>query len=171
MNTQEESIRIVSKKGYFVDSLGNVFNKNKRPIKLSKSNSGYLSFNTRISCGRVTRVFVHRLQAFQKFGDCIFNKGIHVRHLNGIPIDNSFENIDIGSQSDNMMDIPKEKRIVNASNPKFNHEVIIKEYKNGMTYLEIMKKHNIKSKGTVSFIINKSLKSEIINKHENERPI
>lgn len=160
MNTQEESIRLVNKKGYFVDSLGNVFNKNKRPIKLSKSNSGYLSFNTRISFNRITRVFVHRLQAFQKFGDSIFNKGTHVRHLNGVSIDNSFENIGIGSQSDNMLDIPEYKRIINASNPKFEHDKIIEDRNRGMRYSEIMKKHNIKSKGTLSFIINKSLKSQ-----------
>jgi hypothetical protein len=60
-----------------------------------------------------------------------------------------------------MLDIPKEKRILNASNPTYNHEDVIRDKINGLTYKEIMEKHGIKSKGTVSFIVNKSLKSNI----------
>lgn len=94
----------------------------------------------------------------------MFEEGIVVRHFNGNPLDNSEDNILIGTQSENMQDIPKEKRVLNASNPIYNHEDILSDRYSGMTYKEIMLKYNIKSKGTISFIVNKSLKSN------NEKP-
>jgi len=160
MTKQEEIIRLSKEKGYFVDKDGNVFNKDGKLISLSSTNkgTGYKSFNIRVNGSNPTRSFVHRLQAFQKFGDVIFKKDMVIRHLNGNSLDNSFENIGIGTLSDNMLDIPKEKRVLNASNPKHDHEKIIQDYKNGYTYKEIMEKYDITSKGTISFIINKSLK-------------
>ena len=71
-------------------------------------------------------------------------------------------NIKTVTLSDNSLDIPKEKRVLNASNPKHDHEKIIQDFKNGYKYKEIMEKYGIKSKGTISFIINKSLKSDIV---------
>lgn len=57
-----------------------------------------------------------------------------------------------------MLDIPLEKRIINASNPTHNHEAIIKDRAEGYTYKQLMEKYGISSKGTISFILNKSLK-------------
>lgn len=160
MTKQEQITRISKEKGYSVDKDGNVFNKDGKKIALSVNNkgTGYKSFNIRINGSNPTRSFVHRLQAFQKFGESVFDENLVIRHLNGDSTDNSFENIGIGSLSDNMLDIPKEKRVVNASNPTYNHEEVIKDRQNGLTYKEIMEKHGIKSKGTVSFIVNDSLK-------------
>lgn len=59
-----------------------------------------------------------------------------------------------------MLDIPKEIRVINASNPTHDHEAIIKDRKNGYTYKELMGKYGISSKGTISFIINKALKNK-----------
>lgn len=78
-----------------------------------------------------------------------------VRHLNGNKLDNSFENIAIGTQQDNMLDKPKHKRIEWASHPKYDYESIKKDRLLGMTYRELMNKYNISSKGTISYIINK----------------
>lgn len=160
MTKQEEITRLSKEKGYYVDKKGDVFNKDGKSISLSSNNkgTGYKSFNIRVNGSNPTRSFVHRLQAFQKFGDVIFKEDMVIRHLNGDSLDNSFENIGIGTLSDNMLDIPKEKRVLNASNPKHDHEKIIQDFKNGYTYKEIMEKYDITSKGTVSFIINKSLK-------------
>lgn len=110
--------------------------------------------------GKRLNIPVHRLQAYQKYGDLIFQNGVEVRHKNGISTDNSRDNILIGTHQENMMDIPKEKRIINASNPLYNHNSILKDRLNGMFYKELMGKYNISSKGTISFIINKSLKSK-----------
>ena len=162
MNKQEEITRSSKEKGYSVDDSGKVFNKDCALISLSKNTKGkgYLSFNIRINGSKPTRSFVHRLQAFQKFGDVIFKEGVVVRHLDGISTNNSYDNIGIGSPSDNMLDIPKEKRVINASNPTHDHEAILKDRKNGYTYKELMEKYSISSKGTISFIINKALKNK-----------
>jgi hypothetical protein len=163
MTKQEEITRVSNEKGYRVDIDGNVFNRNDTKVSLSVSKKGYASFNIRLSkCQNPTRSFVHRLHAFQKFGEIIFSEDVVVRHLNGISTDNSIDNIGIGSQSDNMLDIPKKIRVKNSSdsNLKHNHNTIISDRNSGMKYSEIMVKHNITSKGTISFIIKESLKSK-----------
>jgi len=161
MTKQEEITRASKERGYVVNNEGLVFNGMGKQLSIGKSSKGYLSFNIRLDKeSNPTRSFVHRLQAFQKFGDEIFKDGIVVRHLNGISTDNSYGNIGIGTCSENSLDIPKEKRIINASNPIHNHEDIINDRKNGYSYKELMDKYSITSKGTISFIINKSLKNK-----------
>lgn len=60
--------------------------------------------------GKVRRLMFHRLQAYQKFGDKIFQKGIEVRHLNGNSLDNSYDNIGIGTLTDNRRDREKHRK-------------------------------------------------------------
>jgi len=143
-------------KGYYVDEYGVVYGLKGNTLKTCCDDSGYLRFtikyNKKCKC-----VYVHKLQAYQKFKDLALLENIHIRHMNNIKKDNSFENINIGSQQDNCLDIPKHERSQNASNPKYNHENIIIDRNIGMSYKEIMSKYKISSKGTVSFIINKSL--------------
>lgn len=108
---------------------------------------------------KTIKVSIHRLQAYQKFGDDIYEEGIEVRHLDGIRTNNSYENIEIGTSSDNKFDIPIEIRKIKSSNAnkKYSDELVleIKEYYNsGHTYKETMEKFNISSKGTLSYIIN-----------------
>jgi hypothetical protein len=160
MNKQEEITRLSKEKGYYVDKEGNLFNCKGQKLSTSKNNkgNGYLSFNIRLNGSKPTRSFIHRLQAFQKFGENLFDDNILVRHLNGVSTDNSYDNILIGTQFDNMLDIPKEQRILNASNPTHDHENIIKDRTLGYTYKQLMEKYGISSKGTISFILNKSLK-------------
>ncbi len=143
-------------KGYRVNEFGEPMGLRGNKLYVSYTNKGYGSFNVRYE-GKVTRVFLHRLQAYQKYHTKIFEDGIMVRHLDGNSKNNSVTNIKIGNQSDNMMDIPKKKRVLNASNPKHNHEEVIKMIDSGMTYKEITKLLGI-SKGTISYINNKSLK-------------
>ena len=146
-------------KGYVVNILGEVISPKERVLKTLKSKSGYHRFTFRLNSERVT-VSVHRLQAYQKYGDEMFKEGILVRHVNGDSLDNSFKNIKIGTQSDNMMDIPQEIRIQKSSHPVHNHKDIIKDREDGMSYDNIMKKYNISSKGTISYIVNKSLETK-----------
>lgn len=159
MNKQEEIIRLSKDKGYYVDKDGKLFNSSGKELSLTKNGKGdgYLSFNIRVNGSKPTRSFIHKLQAYQKFGEEIFKEGIVVRHLDDISTNNSYDNILIGSQSDNMQDIPSERRIITASNPTYDHKDVIESRKSGLTYQEIMVKFGIKSKGTISFILNKSL--------------
>jgi len=120
----------------------------------------------RFSCGALGNkrkdVYIHRLVAYQKYGDVIFNKNIQVRHLNGDSLDNSENNIAIGSQSDNSMDkCPKVrmKAAITASNKirKFTDlemEEIRQYKKNNMAgYKDVMEEFNISSKGTLHYIL------------------
>lgn len=112
-------------------------------------------------------LFIHRLQAYQKFGEKIYEPNIVVRHLNNNSLDNSWDNIEIGTQSDNQQDIPKEQRILNALNgaetqKKYSdelHKQVLEAREQGMTYKEIMEKFGIKCKSQVSFMINKRRKN------------
>lgn len=153
-------------KGYDIDKKGVVYGVKGNPISLvsGKGKEGrlkkYYHFTIRDKDGKCRRIAVHRFQAFKKFGNDVFKNGIQVRHLNNDAGDNSWENIDIGTQSQNLLDLPKEQRRKMASSPKYNHFEIIKDYHNGMNYSDIMVKHNVKNRSTVSYIINKSLQSE-----------
>ena len=159
MSKSEEAVKTASIKGYIVTEVGTVIGKNKKELSLYNYKN-YFFFSIKLFNSKTKLVGVHRLQAFQKYGEKIFEKGVQVRHLNGISSDNSFNNIAIGNNSENQLDIPKEDRILRASNPKYNHEDILMDRNLGLTYRELMIKYNISSKGTMSFIIKDSLKSK-----------
>jgi len=164
LNKKNRVIIEAYNKGYKINKEGNIINPKGKLLRgFTQEYKGYVCkyLNLRFENGFCT-FSIHRLQAYQKFGESMFKRGMEVRHLNGDSLDNSWENIGIGTHSQNMMDISKEKRIRNASNPKYNHTKIIKDRSSGMTYKEIMDKHGIKSKGTVSHIINKSIKSKFL---------
>ena len=149
-------------KGYTIDKNGIVTGLNKNTLVLfiiKATDSGYYNFNYRHNKKKVN-VPAHRFQAYMKFGDKMFKKGIVVRHLDGNSRNNSFVNIAIGTNSDNMMDKSREQRRKGASHPKYDHLEILKDRDDGMTYKEIMEKHGIKSKGTVNHIIKHSLAQE-----------
>lgn len=155
-------VLLAKEKGYYVDNLGNVYNKNNGLVNGYLTKFGYRIFSIRDK-GAMIKVLFHQLVAYTKYGDKALYEGIHVRHLNGNPLDNSFSNIAIGSPSDNMMDKSEEMRIKCA---KIATKVVTKydgiaseirkNRESGMNYKEIMKKYNISSKGTLSFIINKA---------------
>lgn len=142
--------------GYRVTETGEVIGRRGKALKCY-NNKGYYTFAIRVF-GVHKTIRVHRLQAYQKYGDSMFKKETVVRHKNGNSLDNSYSNILIGTHSENMMDKTQEQRILQASNPIYKHKEILEDRdKNKMTYKELMLKYNISSKGTVSFIINKSL--------------
>ena len=107
-------------------------------------------------------VKVHRLMAYQKFGDAIFKNGIQVRHLNGNSQDNSDANITIGTQAQNIMDRSPESRHTHAvsagrSRSHLSDEDILEMrngFSNGKTLKWAMKKYNI-AKATASYIKNR----------------
>lgn len=77
-----------------------------------------------------------------------------IRHLDGNSLNNKEENIEIGTNSDNMFDIPEKVRIKKSAlaNRIYSNELIkqIRSDKHlGLSYKDLMKKYNIKSKGTL----------------------
>ena len=104
---------------------------------------------------------ISRLQAYQKYKNDMYHKGIVVRHLNGKRDDDSFDNIAIGTQSQNIMDCPKQDRVKRATyasskNRKYHTETILKireDRKNGMTYSQLLKKYNIPNDSSLHYIL------------------
>ena len=104
---------------------------------------------------------ISRLQAYQKYKNDMYHKGIVVRHLNGKRDDDSFDHIAIGTQSQNIMDCPKQDRVKRATyasskNRKYPTETILKireDRKNGMTYSQLLKKYNIPNDSSLHYIL------------------
>ena len=113
MNKSEYVLRLAHDKGYKCDDMGVVTSAMGNILTPMINKEGYKVISI---CTKTHKdinhssypLKVHRLQAYQKFGDKIFDKGIQVRHLNNIKNDNSFENIEIGTPSQNQLDNPKE---------------------------------------------------------------
>ena len=153
MNKEE----IAFNKGYRVTIDGECISPLGRILKLTYSKPYYrfcVKYDT-----KTMNIKVHRMQAYQKFGDKIYNENLVVRHVNGNYLDNSLDNIELGTDSENMMDVPEEIRIKKASNAAkiYSDELVttIKRFKETHTYNETMQEYNISSKGTLYYIINK----------------
>lgn len=160
MGNINDILLVAKNKGYRVDDYGNVFSVKKK-IALRKAQERY-NFTIRYYGQRVT-IAVHKFVAYLKFGDEIFKDGIVVRHLDGNSLNNSWENIGIGTHSDNMMDIPQKNRIekaIKASTKirKFSNEEVQQiwdDRNSGMTYKKISEKYNT-SKSTLNYFFNKA---------------
>lgn len=145
-------------KGYRVDDNGLLLNPKGKPIG-SLHRTGYHRFGLKVE-GKKCVVHTHRLQAYQKYGDAIYAKGIMVRHLDGNKTNNSIDNIAIGNNRDNQMDRPKECRVKSAikaakSVIKYNPEEVIEFHNNnGKSYKKTMSEFNIPSKGSLHYVLN-----------------
>ncbi|BAQ84125.1 hypothetical protein [uncultured Mediterranean phage uvMED] len=158
--TKEE---ITINKGYRIDKKGNVFNKKNIKLKGWLDKDGYKILSVRYM-GKVLKVPFHRLQAYKKHGKDLFNEGMETRHLNGIKKDNSYDNITIGTHSQNMMDIPCDIRLKNALYAtshvrKYDKKEVFEFHNQSKSYKKTMSKFNIGSKGTLNYIL-KSYKDE-----------
>lgn len=73
--------------------------------KKSKAGYPHISFRSR-KLGITQKVEVHRVIAYQIWGDLIFSKGTHVRHLNNDKSDFSVKNLALGTALQNFLDNP-----------------------------------------------------------------
>ena len=143
--------------GYRVNKKGQLIGLKGKPI--GSISNGYYKFKIRQNSGYIN-CLTHRLQAYQKYGMNIYKSGIVCRHLNGNSLDNSMDNIAIGTQSDNMMDMKPEVRKAKGIHASsfaqiHNHDEIILFYNKEKSYSKTMDKFNISSKGTLHYILNK----------------
>jgi len=149
--------QIAVKRGYIVSEEGVLYNPKGNKIG-SIHNSGYHRTNIRIN-KKETNLMAHRLQAYQKYGDILYNKGVMVRHYNGNKLDNSWGNILIGNNSQNQLDIPKNIRIKRSLNSwkntrKYDRDEVIEYYNKVKSYKKTKEKFDISSSGTLHFILN-----------------
>lgn len=176
LSLQNQSIIDAYNKGYRITDSGKILNP--KGIEISGTlNEKYKTFSFRFF-DKSRSLKVHKLQAYQKYGNKIFETGIIVRHKNNNSYDNSKENILIGTYSENTLDIPLEKRIQNTTNStkirqKYSNELIIyirycyinKKY----TQIELSRMFNIPKSGIHHIINNLYLferidSSNILNK-------
>jgi len=155
---------ILFDKGYRVNDLGEVINPKGDKIMCSKHSKGYRCIGHRINGGK-TNIPVHRLQAYIKFGNKIYTKGLVVRHLDGDKLNNSYKNIELGTYSDNRMDMPEEDRkrlaqLAADTQKIYDHNDVYKFYCENPSYKAIMNHFGIKSKSTLSNILKKMEKSD-----------
>ncbi len=161
-NKSKQNIITATEKGYKVVN-GVVLNRDGKQVavNLTQGKFKYKRFSIRSHSGERVVILVHRLVAFQKFGKKTFKKGLQVRHLDSDSLNNSFENIALGTPQENQGDKPMEVRlrsalIATSHVKKYDHKMIIKLRESGLTYKKIMEITGIKNKSVISFIINKS---------------
>lgn len=113
MTKHEAVIRKLTKDGWYCDSHGAIVTPTGFVRKLFLAGSpAYWTFNVRYE-GASYPVKAHKLIAFLKFGDAAFK--LQVRHMNGDSSDNSWNNLEIGTGSQNMMDRAAADRSAHAA--------------------------------------------------------
>ena len=161
LSIANRAVKYAYDKGYRVDHLGNVISSTGKARKLNTNKHGRLRFSIQF-LGHSVSIRVHTLALYQKIGDALFAPDIVARHLNGVPHDNSYGNLAVGSQSDNMMDKPQEMRIRIArragrtrSNLSDSDVLAIRQkLVAGATLKQIMAEYGI-AKSTASYIKNR----------------
>ena len=147
-----EAVKLAFDKGYRVQGDGTVLSKSghKRVLRLGgKPGREYWKFT--VKHGTVSRpIPVHQLLAYQKFGVAALEEGVHVRHLNGDALDNTPDNIAIGSPTDNIMDRDPCDRKEHASNLVVTRKLSFEDVENmkrkrksGLSYKEIAKSYGV----------------------------
>lgn len=127
--------------------------------KVRKNINGYLLFSYRYN-SRSFSLLVSRLVAYEKFKLKMFEPGILVRHLDGKPLNNSSDNIAIGTYHDNQMDKSPEVRrrcimIAHSHRGSYDYLLVKNLWESGKSRSEIMKLTGIKTRDTINNIINK----------------
>ena len=143
---------IYLKEGWLIRKDGSI----KKEFRVGKN--GYLFVSLRLPLDKRGQVSIHKLQAYKKFGELMFKPNMVVRHIDGDKLNNKYENISIGTQSENQLDRCSEdlklhsikaarKNQDNTRPLKTRLEIYEMIYK-GLSTREIMNKYSI-AKSTI----------------------
>jgi len=158
MSKSTEVVKLAVAKGYRVTSTGRVRGPRGRR-KLKATDRGHLTFTVR-NGAEVFPVLVHKLAAYQKFGEDALVEGVEVRHKNNVPGDNRQSNLLLGSKSDNVLDQLESVRLRRAAHAARKQRKLTDaqvrrlrtDREKGALYVELCEKYGI-SKSTVSYIV------------------
>lgn len=131
---------------------------NPRGVRIfGRLNGGYVE----ISLSANRRFRLHRLQAFQKFGEAIYEPGNVARHKDNNKLNNRADNILIGTQLENWNDIPEQSRVewqekATDGASRHPHVDIVEFFQMTRSYPKTMERFGITSTGTLHYILNKS---------------
>jgi len=156
--TRKEALLDAYQKGYRIRN-NIIYNPEGKILSGCLDGKGYTQFKH----NKTTSVHVHRLVAYQKYGDAMFDEGIEVRHLDRNKRNNLGENIAMGTSKDNSQDIPPEVRkraanIASSFRKKYNNEAVRAFYYKCKSYKKTMEMFGIPSSGSLHYIINTSKK-------------
>ena len=146
---------IIFNQGYIIDKQGRVFNPRKQLLNCFINKYGYVIIGVRID-NSTKHIRAHRLQAYIKFGNAMFAPGIVVRHLNDIKTDNTWDNILIGTYSENSMDIPidlRKSRVLSSVVRKYDYESVISFYNKTKSYKQTMIKFNMPQRSSLTRVL------------------
>lgn len=147
---------------YTIDKEGVLRNRNGKKVG-SLDRQGYEKIYITL-LGKKTTVFTHRIQAYNKFKQEMYKKGIQVRHLNDVKTDNSYDNIELGTARDNYQDrgldkIRASQKVATEASKVYSDELVkeIKQYykDNNNKQKQTMQKYNISNSSTLWYILNK----------------
>lgn len=149
----------VSKDGDLINPKGEII---KGCLRHPKRKYTSLAFTVKTE-GKTKHCSIHRLQAYQKYKDDLYGVRVLVRHLDGNPFNNSFDNIAIGSPSDNFHDMTKEQQKQSIENlhknqyRKYTEDVIknvYEDYCKGLNRTQLSIKYNIPVK-SIYYVVKK----------------
>jgi len=157
------AIKHATERGYVAQKDGTVISPSGVRLKLQATANGYHRFNVKYG-NESYPIRVSNLVAYQKFGEKVFLESEQVRHLNGNRLDDSWENIDVGSVSQNSMDRPKQERIKSAKHAstfieRKDWEFIDKDRAAGYSYKELRNKYGVSLSG-LSYRYSKNAKKK-----------
>lgn len=156
---RDDIFEVAINKGYYCNKEGNIFSKRGKinPYVIK----GYARFSVRYNSNS-KYITYHRFIGYIKYGDAIFDKKLCIRHLDGNSLNNSWDNLKIGTHRENSMDKPKELRIKCAkyAAKKYSDDIINslkKDRESGFTYNQLKEKYNI-CKSMLSYYLGKDCK-------------
>lgn len=155
--TYSKNEKIAFNKGYRVTPEGILLNPQKKEIG-SFDKHGYKKFTLQVD-QKCFMIYAHRLQAYQIYGDEIYQEGMHCRHLDSDKTNNSLRNICLGTAKENFNDRNRDdvmKVVLYATSFTKKHDYKeIKEYYNKTkSYKMTKEKFGITSSGTLHYILN-----------------
>ena len=122
----KDKVVIAYEKGYKVLPNGDVVGPSGNLLSLSLK-EGYKRFHFRLDDGSHKHILVHRLLAYQKYGNELFKNNLNVCHIDSKRDNNIVDNIIIGSSSDNRYVMNAIKRIEFNENAKSTFNSYIKD--------------------------------------------
>jgi hypothetical protein len=178
MTILNECLLKVIEKGYNISDDGVVTNPKGKILKGGLNHHGYRVISLRVN-NKVYKIQIHRLQAYKKYGEKIFDKDILIRHLDGIHTNNNIENISIGTSQDNQLDRDKEDLYtfgkigwIKKQDIKNNTEIRFKIYDDITNNVEnIIEKYNLGNSFNIDYIVNKSVEYKKYKENEKTRRI
>lgn len=161
MTVSRDAILFFFKEGYRVSDSGQLVKPDGTVAVTHQTRDGYHYYNTRLRNHPKygdwqPKVPVHRLAAFQLFGEKVFSPKLQVCHTDGNAGNNELRNLRLGTPSENMMDIPESVRRTKAlkaarTRAKLSDADVRRIREGGLTLKQIMAQYGL-SKCCASYV-------------------